>query len=181
MLLVTALLVATSPGILKSRFDRFGTLTVAKAQWEYIHQELASMDSTRVLKLISPRLNLKVRIVNTSFPEPSGKIRVDHVVWNHANITEQLRKVRGFDVLHPTYAYQMAVNLVPGQTTPYSAVKWKGGILYEDNLLKPPKQTASERRFAGELNRLSPITFVRLRSIGGRLWLSEIGSGTPAE
>ena len=190
-MVTAALLLATRQSdILKCRHDSNGKVVVAKEQWEYIHQELASKDSARVLKLINPRRNLRVRVVNTSFPEPNGTMTVFRETWSRATVIEKLTQTtpQTFDIRHPGYTYELASHLFPGQSYQSSDSKdgsrtlMKGTMIYEVvTWPSEPKADAKRRRFLRYLNRLSPTTYIRVSCSEGRLWLSEISSDWPAE
>ena len=190
MFFVIAFVMATTQSdVLNCHHDSLGKLTVSKKQWEYIHKELASKDSTRVLKLIDPHDNLKVRVVVTSFPESNGKINVTHETWKRAEVIERLRDIRGYDYRHPGYTYELASQLVPGNayksTDPpgYDGhTVMKGSMLYDQETSPPePKADAVRRRYLRYIKRFSPITYIRVVCRNGRLWLSEISSAWPAE
>ena len=177
--------------ILACHRDSHGKFVVSKEQWNFIHKELESKDSKRVLKLIHPSRNLSVRTVQTAYPEPDGSIKEYFEKWNRDTVIENLTQTNPptFDYLHPGYTYDVACSLFPGQDFKskesggysYRSIM-KGDMLYED-LTRPKerKLTAKRRRSLQYLKRLSPISYLRVTCSEGRLWLSEISSDSAAE
>ena len=181
MFLAVALLL-TSPDILACHPHRHGKFTVSKDQWLYIHKALASLDSARVLKLIHLKHDLKIRVVVAAFPQEDGSIRVDHSVWNRAEIIQRLKPHSGFDINQPGYTYEVTSRLIPGKTSKYEEFRVKGPMLYVKSFTKPKgKQNASQRRLWRAIMRLEPIEYIKLAARDGRLWLDELSSGFPAE
>ena len=189
MLVAAVFLLSThQPDILKCIHDSHKRLVVSKAQWLYIHEVLKSSNSNRVLKLIYPGKSLKVRTVDTSFPNEDGSITVFNRVWDRATVIEKLRDIGGYEAYHPGQTYREVMDLVPGghwssEERLYSTrTVMKGAMLIEEvTQEKNKKKDAVSRRHQRFMNWLSPTVYIKVYCRKGRLWLSEISSGSSVD